>query len=145
MLMSVTYPRGADVSAAGAAAVAEAVFGGSTVRSEKFIGVRLFGAGTPRTADVSVAGLRPVEIVGVAREVFLLPVAERHFEDAHGPIARADKAVFFAGGNPHLRADGRVQRFLADLNFRAGIEHDPQLGASGVRLQAETFAGLHGH
>jgi hypothetical protein len=49
----------------------------------------------------------------------------------------AGETVFGVGGNPDFVAGVRVQDLLAYLHLAAVVEHDPQFGAAGVRLEAE--------
>ena len=96
--------------------------------------------------EIALSGsFLPLVIVGIARDVVLLPVAESNFEHADGFIAAAGKPVLFIRWNPDFVTGPVIALRLADLHHRAVINGDPQLGASSVRLEAEPLPGQYRH
>jgi len=57
-----------------------------------------------------------------------LPIAECNLQHAHRPIARTAEAMPGIGRNPDLIACLALTRIFIDLDQRAVIDDDPELG-----------------
>lgn len=85
--------------------------------------------------DDSVSLFRASEIVFVAGDVGLLPVAKRNLKHAARFVAHAAQAVLFVGRNPDFLPLLTLPNLVSNLYLRPLIHHNPQLGAAGVALQ----------